>query len=127
VTIGMGSLAQLRFDHEDWLTIAHIEGEIDLSNASELENSISNAVANDAAGLVVDLADVRYLDSSGVSLLFNLARRVARRQQQLGIVVPADTHVREILSLTGASEALSLYDTLAEASRRTQAGPDGPE
>jgi anti-sigma B factor antagonist len=116
----MGSLAQLRLDYEARLTIAHIEGEIDMSNAGELEISITDAVANDAAGLVVDLTRIRYLDSSGVALLFNLARRVARRQQQLGIVVPAETHVREILSLTGANEALSLHDTLAEASRRIE-------
>jgi anti-sigma B factor antagonist len=114
----MGPLAELRLDHEAGLAIAHIEGEIDMSNAGELEVSISDAVANDATGVVVDLTHVRYLDSSGVALLFNLARRVARRQQQLGIVVPAETHVREILSLTGANESLSLHNTVAEASRR---------
>ena len=58
-----------------------------------------------------------YLDSSGVTLLFNLARRVARRQQRFAVVVPAEAHVAEILSLSGATEALPLRESLAEALR----------
>lgn len=111
----MTRLAQLQLDEKSGITVASIEGEIDLSNAAELEMAISHAVANDAAGLVVDLASVDYLDSSGVTLLFNLARRVSRRQQEFVVVVPAEAHVREILTLSGATDALALRDSLAEA------------
>jgi anti-anti-sigma factor len=111
----MTRLAQLQLDEEDGVTIASVEGEIDLSNAAELEMAISHAVANEAVGLVVDLADVDYLDSSGVTLLFNLARRVSRRQQAFVVVVPGEAHVREILTLSGATGALELHDNLPEA------------
>ena len=106
----MTQLAQLQLEDENGIAIASVAGEIDLSNASELEVAISQAV-----GLVVDLADVDYLDSSGVTLLFNLARRVARRQQELVVVVPGEAHVREILTLSGATGALELRDSLPEA------------
>lgn len=111
----MTRLAQLRLEDEGGITIASVEGEIDLSNAAELEMAISHAVGNEAAGLVVDLAGVDYLDSSGVTLLFNLARRVTRRQQELAVVVPREAYVREILELSGATEALELRETLPEA------------
>ena len=111
----MSRLAQLQLDEEDGVTIASVEGEIDLSNAAELEMAISHAVANEAVGLVVDLAEVDYLDSSGVTLLFNLSRRVSRRQQEFVVVVPSEAHVREILTLSGATEALELQDTLPGA------------
>ena len=116
----MTRLAQLQLDEEDGVTIASVEGEIDLSNAAELEMAISHAVANEAVGLVVDLAGVDYLDSSGVTLLFNLARRVSRRQQEFLVVVPGEAHVREILTLSGATEALELHDTLPEALSQLQ-------
>jgi anti-anti-sigma factor len=77
----MARLAQLQLHEESGITIATVDGEIDLSNAAELEMAISHAVENDALGLVVDLVRVEYLDSSGVTLLFNLARRDSRRQQ----------------------------------------------
>jgi anti-anti-sigma factor len=108
-------LAQLQLDEEGGITIATVDGEIDLSNAAELEMAISHAVGNEALGLVVDLVRVDYLDSSGVTLLFNLARRLSRRQQAFVVVVPGEAHVREILSLSGATEALQLRESLAEA------------
>lgn len=111
----MTRLAQLHIRDEDGVTIASVDGEIDLSNAAELEMAISHAVGNDVVGLVVDLERVDYLDSSGVTLLFNLARRVSRRQQRFVVVVPGEAHVREILSLSGATDALALQESLADA------------
>jgi anti-anti-sigma factor len=110
-------LAQLHLDEAHGVTVATVEGEIDLSNATELEMAISHAVGNEAVGLAVDLARVDYLDSSGVTLLFNLARRVARRQQRFAVVAPAEAHVAEILSLSGATEALALHESLDDALR----------
>jgi anti-anti-sigma regulatory factor len=51
-------LAQLDLDEQSGITIATLDGEIDLSNAAELEMAISHAVANEALGLVVDLVRV---------------------------------------------------------------------
>ena len=113
----MARLAQLQLEEASGITTASVDGEIDLSNAAELEMAISHAVGNEALGLVVDLVRVDYLDSSGVTLLFNLARRVARRQQAFAVIVPAEAHVREILSLSGATEALPLRESLEEALR----------
>jgi anti-anti-sigma factor len=113
-------LAQLQLDEAKGITIASVHGEIDLSNAAELEMAISHAVGNEAVGLVIDLASVDYLDSSGVTLLFNLARRVSRRQQEFVVVVPGEAHVREILTLSGATEALDLRDSLPEALSQLQ-------
>jgi anti-anti-sigma factor len=110
-------LAQLHLDDAGGVTVATVEGEIDLSNATELEMAISHAVGNEAVGLALDLARVDYLDSSGVTLLFNLARRVARRQQRFAVVVPAEAHVAEILSLSGATDALTLHESLDDALR----------
>jgi anti-anti-sigma factor len=111
----MHRLAQLRLDTQDRVAVATVDGEIDLSNATGLEMAISESVPNQALGLVVDVAEVRYLDSSGVGLLFNLARRVSRRQQEFAVVAPSDAGVREILTLSGAEHALSLHDSLTDA------------
>lgn len=114
----MARLAQLELEEMDGVTVASVDGEIDLSNATELEMAIANVVGNDALGLVVDLARVEYLDSSGVTLLFNLMRRLTRRQQRYAVVVPAEAHVREILSLSGAADTLPLHESLDDARRR---------
>lgn len=114
----MTRLATLELDERQGVTVASISGEIDLSDAGELQATISDAVPNHAAGLVIDLREVTYLDSAGVALLFELARRVARRQQELGIVVPREAPVREILDLSGAADSLALHAGLDEALER---------
>ena len=81
---------------------------------AELEMAISHAVANEALGLVIDLGRVDYLDSSGVTLLFNLARRVARRQQGSRRGPGGGPCRRDPLAQRGG-EALALHESLAEA------------
>jgi anti-anti-sigma factor len=120
-------LARLGVESSDRITVATVEGEIDLSNATALEMAISDSVPNEALGLIVDIADVSYLDSAGVGLLFNLARRLSRRQQRFAVVTPKDAPVREVLVLSGATQALPLCDSREEAGRVLQDNASAPD
>lgn len=97
----MNELARLTVQHRGAVVVAHIDGEIDISNAAEVGRSLAEAVPNGAAGLVVDLSDVRYLDSAGVRLLFRLAERLGTGQQAFRLVVPSGAPILEVLELTG--------------------------
>jgi anti-anti-sigma factor len=108
-------LAQLTLNDDRETTIASLEGEIDLSNAEALRHQIVEAVPNHAFGLVVDLTDVSYMDSSGVRLLFDTARRLERRQQRLATISPAGSPVRELLVLVGGADRLGLHESLDHA------------
>ena len=111
----MRPLAQLTLDEHRGTMIARLEGEIDLSNAEALRHQIVEAVPNHALGLIVDLTSVSYLDSSGVRLLFDTARRLERRQQRLATIVPAASPVRELLVLVGGTGRLGLHESLDAA------------
>jgi len=108
-------LAQLTLNEDHETTVASLEGEIDLSNAEALRHQIVEAVPNHAFGLVVDLTDVSYLDSSGVRLLFDTARRLERRQQRLATIAPAGSPVRELLVLVGGADRLGLHESVDDA------------
>lgn len=112
------SRAQLEVEQESDVTIATVVGEIDISNARELKLAIAEAVPNHSRGLVVDLVDVTYLDSAGVNLLFELARRLLTRRQAMRVVAPREAPVRGILTLTGANRVLALDDDAGEARTR---------
>lgn len=111
----MRPIAQLDFDEERGIVLARLAGEIDLSNADAVRLRIEQGVPNTALGLMVDLSAVRYLDSSGIRLLFELARRLERRQQRLATVVPADSPVREIIEMAGGTDRLGLHESPREA------------
>jgi anti-anti-sigma factor len=82
---------------------ARLVGEIDLSNVEDLGRQLERCVSNRASGLVLDLAGVTYLDSTGLRLVFRLARQLADRQQSLRLVVPDGSPITRVLALAGVS------------------------
>ncbi|MEA2350290.1 MAG: hypothetical protein QOG86_1231 [Thermoleophilaceae bacterium] len=95
----MSAEESLAIRSEGDVVVAELKGEIDLANAKAIGSLVAGAVPNDATGLVVDLSEVTYLDSSGVHLIFDLAQRLGDRQQRLVLVVPEGSRVRRVLDL----------------------------
>ncbi len=58
--------------------MARLGGEIDVANAIELEAELTWAIPNTALGLIVDLSEVSFIDSTGIRCLFDLAMRLER-------------------------------------------------
>lgn len=59
----------------DGTTVLTAVGEIDMSNAADFRDALSQAGAGDA-GFLVDLTGVNYLDSAGLTALLPYAPRV---------------------------------------------------
>jgi anti-anti-sigma factor len=58
---------------------------------------------------------VEYLDSTGVRLLFRLARALASSGGSLRAVVPQAARIRRVLDLAGASQAVPFHETEQDA------------
>jgi len=111
----MTQLATVSIAPAGRMIVAHVAGEVDLSNARDLGAQILEAVPNDSCGLVLDLAETRYLDSAGVRLVFDVAARLRRRGQQLVIAAAEGTPVRRILELTEVARVAELHPDEAQA------------
>jgi anti-sigma B factor antagonist len=118
----MSDLATVIVERHGELQVVHLAGEVDISNAGTLEDHISEAVPNDATGMVLDLSDTGYLDSAGIRMMFELGQRLAGRRQALAVVVPRDSLIRHALVITEVEQALPLYDTLDEAVEALRTG-----
>ncbi|HET7476351.1 MAG TPA: STAS domain-containing protein [Dermatophilaceae bacterium] len=93
--------------------VVSLSGEIDLSNVDELTRDLERSVANAAHGVVLDISEVSYLDSTGLRVVFRLARELRDRQQRLCLVVPTSSLVRRVLLLAGVD---SVADVVADTS-----------
>jgi anti-sigma B factor antagonist len=111
----MAELASLIVDRHEDVQVVRLAGEVDVSNARRLEEDISEAVPNDAAGLVLDLSDTGYLDSAGIRMLFELAERLEGRRQSLALVVPEDSLIRHSLTVTEVAQAMGLHSAPDQA------------
>ena len=90
--------------------IARVAGEIDLANAARLREELLALAGDEAAGLVVDFTAVPYADSSGIKVLFDLARDLRRRDLLLVVAVPASSPLRRLLKITSFQEVASISE-----------------
>jgi anti-anti-sigma factor len=102
-------LATLRVRERGGIVMAAVEGEIDLSNAPGLKVDLAAAVSNSAHGLLLDLTGIEFLDSSGVHMLYDVADRLATRQQRFAVVLEAGAPPRRAIELSGVEPAAWLF------------------
>lgn len=90
--------------------VVTVTGDVDLATAPELRSRLAPTVesaAGDGRGLVVDLRDVCYLDSSGLRLLAALARDLG---DGLTVVSPAGTATRRVLEVSHLTEHMRVTE-----------------
>ncbi len=92
------------------IQIVSVRGEIDLSNAIEVRDTIGRVASDEVSVIVVDLSGTDYLDSSGIAMLFRLAERLGHRRQELRLVVPPDSPIRTALELTNLPQTIAVQD-----------------
>jgi anti-anti-sigma factor len=90
---------------DDDVVVARVGGDIDLANTPGISAKVLDAVPNDALGLVIDLSDVRYIDSVGIRMLFNFVRTLHASRQGMAIALPENSPVRKLLKITHLDEA----------------------
>jgi anti-anti-sigma factor len=88
--------------------VVRLTGEIDLANATEVFAGVRAEV--DGAGVIVDLSDVTFIDSSGLSEIVSLARETAVR-----LVAPPRRAPRRALDMTKLSAAIPTFHTVGAA------------
>ena len=101
----MSEQAMLRMEEHGDVVVAHVEGELDLAVTQRIGDRIGEAIPTSARGLVIDLCDLGFIDSSGVALLFTLAQRLSGRRQELRVVVSPGSPVARVLELVDFGRA----------------------
>jgi anti-anti-sigma factor len=98
----------------EWI-LARVDGELDMTNCSYVRDELVRSVPGDADGLVVDLSATIYLDSAGIELLFEMARRLGRHRQDLRIAMPDASPLRRVLELTDVRAVAPVHPTVEAA------------
>lgn len=96
----------------------HPYGEIDLYTVPEFERAISDALNVGAKAIIVDLSDITYLDSSGLSALIVVYKKLAAENGNLYIVAPEEPPaVRRVLEITRVDRFIHVRATLNDVAR----------
>ena len=120
------SFAEPRFrtterDVDDRTTIVSVDGEIHVSTAPEFSGFLSATIEGGRIRLVLDLTDVMFIDSTGLSVLLNALRRVTRAGGRMAIVCSNPTVLR-LFEITRLDGTFDLHAGVEPALAAVQAG-----
>ena len=94
-------------------TIVAVSGELDLASSPELQEQLDQVWESDPEQLVIDLRQLEFMDSTGLSIIVGAHQRLAEKGRSLSLV-KGSAQVQRLLDLTGVAERLRLVDTPEE-------------
>ena len=94
--------------------VVTLAGEADLYTAPELERALEGVIALGATAVVLDLADVTFVDSTTLSILLRYNARFGSLGGDI-VIVTDDRRVLRTFEITGLDKMFRIQDRLAEA------------
>jgi anti-sigma B factor antagonist len=108
-----------RIDHRNGVVL-EVAGEVDLSNATQLEAVFEHVLREEPAVLVIDLSRTTFLGSAGLSLLM-------RARDHAGVaevrVAAPSAIARRAIEIMALDQVLPLFDTVDDALKASSAQP----
>ncbi|MFF5255404.1 STAS domain-containing protein [Streptomyces leeuwenhoekii] len=101
--------------------VATVAGEVDMHTALTLHSQALEIVERGHPRLVLDLAQVGFCDSAGLSALIRIWHAAQAAGGSLGLAAVPDRLMR-MLSMTGVDSLLAVHATAAEAVAAMSAG-----
>jgi anti-sigma B factor antagonist len=106
---------------DDRTHVISVSGEIHVSTAPKFSQRLNDAIGQGKTAVVLDLADVTFIDSTGLSVLLNGLRRVTRRGGRMAIVCTNPTVLR-LFEITRLDTTFDIVRSREEALRAVRGG-----
>lgn len=107
----------INIKHEDGISILELAGDVDLSCSPEARKHILEAL-QDNKNLLINLADVTYIDSSGIASLVE-GYQTAKKHSLDFALLSASEAVMSVLQLARLDKVFPIFDTLEAYKSKT--------
>jgi anti-anti-sigma factor len=94
-------------------TVLTVTGELDLASAPALEEELDKVLNGGPGVVVLDLRQLEFIDSTGLSVLVKAHQRAQEADCTFGLV-RGGAQVQRLLSLTGLEDRLTVADSPEE-------------
>jgi anti-sigma B factor antagonist len=104
----------LKSEREGETLVFALRGSLDLATSPTVKAALSDAIERGESKLIVDLRQLEFLDSTGLSVLIGAHRRAAERGGSLRLVV-SEGQILRLLTITGLVAVFSVYHSTEDA------------
>jgi anti-anti-sigma factor len=111
----VSEIGDLQVEEREGVALARLFGEVDLSNAQPVLARLTQAGLAAPRGLVVDLSETAYLDSSWIWLVTRLARALTSEGRGFLLVVPPQAPTRRMLDMLAIDELVPRASSVGDA------------
>ena len=95
-------------------TVVHVSGEVDVYTAPMLREELAALIDAGHTDVVVDLAEVSFMDSTGLGVLVGALKKIRTLGGELRLVIDQEK-VLKIFRITALTQVFPIYPTLDEA------------
>jgi anti-anti-sigma factor len=99
------SKATCSISHEDGIPVLRLGGELDVSSLHHVRPTADELIAQHPEQVILDLTELTFMDSSGITLFLWIAHRVGSIELR-----NASPIVRNLLELTGLTATLPIRE-----------------
>ncbi|SDJ09344.1 stage II sporulation protein AA (anti-sigma F factor antagonist) [Frankineae bacterium MT45] len=98
--------------------VLSVSGELDAAASPTVGALLQQLLDDKPAGrVVIDLSDVSFLDSSGLTVLVEARNRATANAIPLAVVLDRNHRVEKLLKITGLTGVFDLYSNVSDALR----------
>ena len=90
-------------------------GELGGDAASDVRHRVADALESGKRRVLVDLSEITFLDTGALATLVDANARVQREGASLFVVIPPDSRIRLVFSITGIDKVLRVLGSRDEA------------
>jgi anti-sigma B factor antagonist len=92
------------------VSVVDLNGEIDVYTSPKVKDAISELIDKGHYALVINLENVRYIDSTGLGVLIGGLKRVREHSGTVNLVC-TNPQIKKIFDITGLSKIFGIFDS----------------
>src|SRR3954449_11871259 len=105
-------------------TVGNVTGEIDMETGPAFQRGLLSAIGAGRGGLIVDLSQATFLDSTALTSLVNAFGNLRKHGGGRLAIVATDSRMRALFDVARLDRDFQIYEARADAMRAITAEPD---
>jgi anti-sigma B factor antagonist len=96
------------------IPVIQLSGEVDAYTCSMLRDAMIEIIEQGNPNVVISMADVEYIDSSGLGTLVGGLKRASEQSGKIAVVA-SSIQIRKVFEITGLEKVFPIFESETEA------------